>query len=171
MKGGLEMQPGINIEDVRKYNASLREYKDRSAKLRAEIEFSQQELKRQCEELSTELGIEVTPENVQEILTERIDKIKNTMAVGTDILNRIKAEEARGMAQPQQQQFTQQTQPVAAPGIPVPGAQIPGAPVAPQAPQIPSGQALGMAGTTAQTGGPVGPQDGLPNLPPIFAQR
>ena len=39
MKGGLEMQPGINIEDVRKYNASLREYKDRSAKLRAEIEF------------------------------------------------------------------------------------------------------------------------------------
>lgn len=88
------MQPGINIEEVKKYNASLREYKDKSTKIRAELEFNEQELLRQCAELSKELGIEVTPLNIRDILNERISKINNTMEVGNEILNRIKAEEA-----------------------------------------------------------------------------
>lgn len=88
------MQQGINIEEVKKYNASLREYKDKSSKLRAEIEFNEQELKRQCDELSKTLGIQVTPENVESILNEKIAKINNTMEVGNEILKRIKAEES-----------------------------------------------------------------------------
>jgi len=94
------MQAGINIEDVKKYNASLREYKEKSAKLRAEIDFSKAELARQCKELSAELGFEVTPDNVKDILEERVKKIQNTMSVGTEILKRIKMEEARGGSQP-----------------------------------------------------------------------
>lgn len=98
------MQVGINVEDVKKYNASLREYKDKSVKLRTEIEINQAELERQCKELSTELGMEVTPANIQAILTERISKIQNTMQVGNEILQRIREEEARGV-----QQTTSQT--------------------------------------------------------------
>lgn len=92
------MQSGINIEEVKQYNASLREYKEKSSKLRAEIEFNQQELARQCAELSSALGIEVTPENVNAILEERVAKINNTMSVGNEILNRIKAEEAAAVS-------------------------------------------------------------------------
>ena len=92
------MQAGINIEQVRQYNASLREYKEKSSNLRAEIEFNQQELARQCAELSKTLGIEVNPENVNSILEDRVAKINNTMAVGNEILNRIRAEEAAAIA-------------------------------------------------------------------------
>lgn len=88
------MQQGINIEQIKQYNASLREYKDKSNKLRAELEFNEQELNRQCLELSKELGITVTPDNVKEILEERLAKINNTLSVGTEILERVKAEEA-----------------------------------------------------------------------------
>ena len=87
------MKQELNIEAIKKYNDSLREYKDKATKLRAELEFSQKELERQCNELSAELGMRVTPENVSEILEERIKKINNTLSIGTEILERVKAEE------------------------------------------------------------------------------
>ena len=83
----------INIEEVKKYNAALREQQDRSAKLRAELEFNQKELDKQCRELSAELGIEITPSNIKDVLAEYTEKINNTMNVGNEILSRIQAEE------------------------------------------------------------------------------
>ena len=159
------MQPGINVEDVKRYNASLREYKDKSAKLRAEIEFSQTELARQCKELSTELGIEVTPENVQDILNERVNKIKNTMAIGNEILSRIKAEESRstsqipvpGMAQPSGVMGgAMQTS-----AVPTSSTQMPGF----NPPQPPAGT-FGVQAPIPSVTGADGSE--LPNLPPIF---
>lgn len=88
------MKQGINIEDVKKYNASLKEYQDKAAQVRAAIEFNTNELNRLCSELSKELGIQVTPENIEQIREERIEKIENTLKVGNEILNRIKSEEA-----------------------------------------------------------------------------
>lgn len=144
------MQSGINIDTIKQYNASLREYKEKSSKLRAEIEFSQKELDRQCKELSAELGIEVTPDNIKTILDERIAKINNTITVGTEILDRIKAEEKAaenvgsvpntgvipgsipGMAQPGV--VTQPIPPTPATSTTVPGVQPP--PVAPSTPSI-----------------------------------
>jgi predicted lipase len=149
------MRSDINIEQVRAYNASLREYKEKSSKLRAEIEFNQKELDKQCSELSASLGIQVTPDNIQQILEERVAKIKNTMEVGTEILNRIKNEEAtisqvnsqmpgQIPVQPTVQMPT--TQPTVQPGSPVP----------PVAPNI-QGGAASVFGD--MSGG----------LPPIFA--
>lgn len=88
------MQPGISIEEIKKYNASLREYKGKAATLTAQIEVNRNELERQCKELSAEIGIEVTPSNVKQILEERIAKINNTMMVGNEILGRIRAQES-----------------------------------------------------------------------------
>ena len=79
------MKQELNVEAIKKYNDSLREYKDKATKLRAELEFSQKELERQCNELSAELGMRVTPENVSDILEERIKKINNTLSIGTEI--------------------------------------------------------------------------------------
>lgn len=146
------MQQGINIETVKQYNASLREYKEKSAKLRAELEFNEQELNRQCAELSKELGREVTPDNIEEIMAERTAKIQNTIEIGTEILNRIKAEEA-GVAgtAPQPAQPLVGTLPMMSgvPSAPV----APAAPVAPTAPTAP------------------GFPDMAGDLPPMFAGR
>lgn len=150
------MQQGINIETVKQYNASLREYKEKSAKLRAELEFNEQELNRQCAELSKELGREVTPDNIEEIMAERTVKIQNTIEIGTEILNRIKAEEA-GAAGTAPQAAPQTAQPLVGtlpmmsgvPSAPVATA-APAAPTAPTAPGFPD-----MAG----------------DLPPMFAGR
>lgn len=144
------MRSDINIEQVRAYNASLREYKEKSSKLRAEIEFNQKELDKQCSELSASLGIQVTPDNIQQILEERVAKIKNTMEVGTEILNRIKNEEATisqaNSQMPGQMPGQMPVQPTAQPGSPVP----------PVAPNI-QGGAASVFGD--MSGG----------LPPIFA--
>lgn len=95
----IQMVNGIDINEVKKYNETLRQYKEKSAKIRAELEFNEKELNRQCEELSRELGVSVTPENIGGLLAEKIEKINNTMQVGTDILNRIRAEENNASAQ------------------------------------------------------------------------
>ncbi len=151
------MQPGINIEDVKNYNKSLREYKDKSAKIVAELEFNEQELQRQCAELSKELGIEVTPDNVEAILTERINKINNTMMVGNEILSRVKEEERNAMAQPQVAQVAQPQMAQTPQMAPQMGgfAQMPqmGQPVAPSTPQAPQMGGMDFSG----------------GLPPIFA--
>lgn len=131
------MQPGINIDAVKQYNASLREYKEKSSKLRAEIEFNQKELDRQCQELSTELGVQVTPDNIKSILEERIAKINNTIAVGTEILDRIKSEEkvmASGQAVSQPNPQSQAVNNIA-PGPAAPGF-VPQTPSAPGVPNI-----------------------------------
>lgn len=100
------MQPGINVEDIRKYNSSLREYQDKYNKINAEIEFNKRELQKLCGELSAELGIQVTPDNIVEIYNERVAKINNTLSIGTEILQRIKSEESL-VAQNQQQAASQ----------------------------------------------------------------
>lgn len=87
----------LDIEEVKKYNATLRAYKDKSNQIMAEIEFNKNELARQCKELSAEIGIEVTPDNVKSVLEQYVAKINNTMAVGNEILNRIKADEANSV--------------------------------------------------------------------------
>jgi len=83
----------LNVQEIKEYNDRLREYKEKSSKIKAEIEFNTAELSRLCEELSVELGIEVTMDNLEEIYNDRVDKINNTLKVGKEILERIREEE------------------------------------------------------------------------------
>ena len=107
------MQQGVNIEQVRQYNQSLKQYRDKAAEVKAKIDFNKAELARLCQELSNELGIEVTPENVAQVRDEQIAKIENTLSVGNEILNRIRSEEAAGFGgTPQPAQMPVSTQPV-----------------------------------------------------------
>lgn len=147
------MQPTVNIEEIKKYNASLREYRDRANQLKAEIDFNKKELERKCASLSNDLGIQVTPDNIEQVLQERIEKINNTMSIGSEILKRIATEEQAAAVQQsvpqtniQQTAYTQNAQPMAqaAPQAGSTGQQIP------QAPNIP---------------------DFSGGLPPIFANR
>lgn len=111
---------GVNIEEIKQYNASIRAYKEKSSSLAAEIKFNTQELENICTELTRELGVVVTPENVEQIYNEKIASITETLKSGTEIINRI------------EQETREQDNPVGQPvvnrpsmGTPVIGGQIP----------------------------------------------
>lgn len=91
------MLQGVNIEEIRKFNSSLKQYKDQSARLMVEIEVNEKELKQLCEQLTAELGVTVTPDNVEEIYNEQVQKINTTLDTGNAILKKIE-QEASGQA-------------------------------------------------------------------------
>ena len=86
------MLQGINIEEVKKYNESLKQYKEQSNRLTVEIEMNEKELNNLCEQLSAELGIQVTPDNVEKIYEEQVEKINQTLETGNAILQKIEQE-------------------------------------------------------------------------------
>lgn len=99
------MLQNINLEEVKRYNASLKQYKDRAATLNAEIEYTNKELDSLCAELSTELGVTVNRENIEQVYKEHVDKINYTLQSGNAVLAKIASEEqsiANGQKQPQQ---------------------------------------------------------------------
>lgn len=142
------MLQGVDINEVRKYNASLKQYKDQSARLSVEIEMNEKELKQICEQLSAELGTTVTPENVEEIYNDQVNKINQTLETGNAILKKIE-QEASGVKQG--------TTNVGAPTIPVtPAAPANNTGLPPVAPAAPgtlfTGQSLGNVDKLPQPG-------------------
>lgn len=81
--------PQLNVEEIKAYNKSVREQKDKASKIRAEINFNNGELERLCKELTAELGVEVTVDNVEEIYNQYVEKINSTLNSGKEILKRI----------------------------------------------------------------------------------
>lgn len=90
----MEQLPNIDVARVRQYNAELKVYSEKSANTRAKMEMSKAEVKRLCAELTEELGVQVTPENLEAIYKQCVEKIENTLTSGEAILNRIKQEES-----------------------------------------------------------------------------
>lgn len=89
------MSTNIDLEAVKQYNSKLEQYKSTAAKLQAEIDFSVAEMTRLCESLTTELGVQVTPDNIEMIYQEHLDKLNKALEIGNDIFQRIKNEEER----------------------------------------------------------------------------
>jgi hypothetical protein len=143
------MLQGIDVNQIKQYNASLKQYKDKAANLNAEIEYTNKELDALCKELTAELGVEVTRDNVEQIYNEQVEKINSTLQSGNAVLAKIAGEEQKALEQPQQVQSqpTVQSQPVV-PTMPVaPQLTQPTAPVPPVQPQtVFNGQATTMPG-------------------------
>lgn len=96
------MLQGINLEEVKQYNATLKQYRDRAASLNAEIEYTNKELDALCAELTAELGKPVTRDNIEQIYNEQVASIQSTLQSGTAVLSKIASEEqnAANAAQP-----------------------------------------------------------------------
>ncbi|MBO5389253.1 MAG: hypothetical protein J6A59_14205 [Lachnospiraceae bacterium] len=142
------MLSGVNIEKIKEYNASIRAYKEKSSSLTAEIKFNTQELNNLCAELTHELGVEVTPENVEKIYNERVESILETLKSGNEIIARIEQEEREQSATSVSNQSVFGNTPT-------------GGPVPPQ--MAFSGAPVGMG--TPNNSSPFG------DLPPIFQNR
>lgn len=151
------MLQGVDLNQVKQYNASLKQYKDKAASLNAEIEYTNKEIDALCAELTTELGIQVTRDNIQQIYDEQVSKINSTLQSGNAVLAKIASEEqaASTVATP----VTPVT-PVA-PTTPVMQATPP---VAPVAPTVPTAQETApVAGSVFGTASPT-----PATLPPLF---
>lgn len=153
------MLQGVDLNQVKQYNASLKQYKDKAASLNAEIEYTNKEIDALCAELTTELGIQVTRDNIQQIYDEQVSKINSTLQSGNAVLAKIASEE-------------QAASTVATPVAPV----TPVTPVTPVAPVMQANPTPPVAPTapTAQETAPVagsvfGTASPTPaTLPPLF---
>ena len=84
----------IDNARISEYNKRLKEVKEKSSKLRSDIEYSERELKSICDELTNTLGYEVNMSNIQEVCEKVSAEIERTLEAGEEILNRITGEQA-----------------------------------------------------------------------------
>ena len=82
----------IDIQRIRKYNEELTEQKRKASDIKARLEFNRGELDRLCKELTEELGVEVTPDNIEIVYKQALEKVSSTLEVGEEILNRLRGE-------------------------------------------------------------------------------
>jgi len=82
----------VDINEVKRYNASLKQYTDISNKLQAEKQYISAEIDAGCKELSAELGIEVTIDNINQIRDDICAKINSTLQSGNVVLAKIASE-------------------------------------------------------------------------------
>lgn len=102
------MIENINLEQVRQYNSSLKQYRDKSAQLNAEIDYINKEIQSLCLELTNELGVQVNRDNVEQICREQADKINSALQSGNAVLAKIANEEQSVTQSVQNMQSTTQ---------------------------------------------------------------
>lgn len=83
----------MDLARIKSYNQELQELKDKQSKVEAELAFNKGELDRLCAELTQELGVQVTADNVEQVCNERKQRIMETVQSGEAILARIKSGE------------------------------------------------------------------------------
>ncbi len=91
----------IDVERIKKFNAGYKEAQQKAATIKAELDMNNREIDRLCAELSNDLGVSVTRENVAEIYKSNVDEINKKLELGESILNRIN-NETQGVAVGQQ---------------------------------------------------------------------
>ena len=155
------MLQGIDLNQVRQYNTSLKQYKDKASSLKAEIDYTNKEIDTLCTELSAELGINVTRDNIQQVYEDQVSKINSTLQSGNAVLAKIASEEQTAAQ-------TQTVQTVQAQAAQTPVQSVPTPPEAPTvgvaltggiAPTVESNPVAGSVFGTAQSA----------PLPPMFS--
>lgn len=143
------MLQGVNLEEVKSYNASLKQYRDRAATLNAEIDYTNKELDALCAELSAELGKPVTRDNIEQIYQEQLESINSTLHSGKTVLAKIASEENAGVSASQSMGVAQTVPSMTSPVVP------------PVAPPVQGGVFNGQAATLPGQGS-------VGALPPMF---
>lgn len=115
----------INIEEIRQYNNQLKAKKEQASTLAVTVDVYTRELDNKCSELSKELGIEVTPDNLEQVFEEFATKLEKTLETGKAVLKKISEEENAGdvyvaeseQSMAQQNAYMQQVQPMQSTGV------------------------------------------------------
>lgn len=83
------MVANVNIEEVKKFNSALKEYKDRAVRINAEIEFLSKEIDTLCAELTAETGVTVTRDNIEAVCEDLANRINSSLQSGNIVLSKI----------------------------------------------------------------------------------
>lgn len=104
----------IDVARVKEYNKKYRECTLKVSELKAKIDLANKTIDDLCNELTNELGVQVTRDNAHEIYAKYTKEINEKLQIGEEILNRIASEEI-GNTVPQQNMYSepqvQQVQP------------------------------------------------------------
>ena len=93
---------------VLEFNKKVKGYKEQFQRLSMQKDVKEENLKRSLEEASKALGVEVTEENVEQILKEYTEKVNSQMENGEAIFNRINGK-SEASVQSVQNESVQQT--------------------------------------------------------------
>lgn len=83
----------IDVERIKEYNKKYKESQQKVANLQAELDMNNREIDRLCKELSAELGVQITRENVETVYEQKVNAINTSLELGEKILTRIETEE------------------------------------------------------------------------------
>lgn len=84
----------IDLERVRSYNSKCNDYKKKLSNILAERKFMAERLEQTCAQLSKQLGVTVTPDNIEDIYNSKSQEIMQTLETGEEILRRIESEDS-----------------------------------------------------------------------------
>lgn len=83
----------LDLDRIREYNKNCNEQKRKLAQLIAERNIKQENLNRLCSQLSQQLGMEVTVDNIEKVYEDKVQSVNNILEAGEGILKRIKESE------------------------------------------------------------------------------
>lgn len=97
---------------VLEFNKKVKGYKEQFQRLSMQKDVKEENLKRSLEEASKALGVEVTEDNVEQILKEYTEKVNSQMENGEAIFNRINGQNEQNVQNETVQQTPVQQTPV-----------------------------------------------------------
>lgn len=83
----------IDLDRVRSYNSKCNDYKKKLSNILAERKFMAERLEQTCAQLSKQLGMTVTPDNIEGVYESKSKEIMQTLETGEEILRRIESED------------------------------------------------------------------------------
>lgn len=84
----------IDLDRVRSYNSKCNDYKKKLSNILAERKFMAERLEQTCAQLSKQLGMTVTPDNIEEVYESKSKEIMQTLETGEEILRRIESDDS-----------------------------------------------------------------------------
>ena len=79
----------LDPKRISEYNEKLKAHQEKAAKLKASVEIMTEQLERDCKQLSEALGTEVTPDNLEAVYQQYMEKVENTLSAGEDLLRQF----------------------------------------------------------------------------------
>ena len=84
------MEKQVDMNRIKDYNNELRQMKNKLQQEESELRFMSEQLEGLCADLSEEMKIAITPENIDIIAKQVIQNIENTLNTGEAVLSEIK---------------------------------------------------------------------------------
>lgn len=77
------------LNDIKEYNQKLREKKEEFQRTEVQMKMLQESIQQKCSELTNMMGVQVTPDNLEQVYQEYVQKLQTQLSNGMAILMNI----------------------------------------------------------------------------------